>query len=450
VPGGAVTITYTKAGSLLAAASQVYIHIGYNGWQGVVTPEPAMTDGGTVWTYIYQPPAEATVVNFVFNNGSGQWDNNTGLDHNLEVTGGSPELPPAPAGVAATAIAYDRVNVSWNLVAGATSYQIFREASLVGSSATTSFSDTGLTASSTYSYTVKSVNATGPSSASSAAEVTTPAQPNVPDFSLTATAPSGYRLSNPGMNLFAAVRGTKLYVATWYAGSEAGNDHFIFVGNALRPSADVAALPGWNKVGHIALAADSPVLCMESSNGWAGWQRNDNSGAIDGTVKTVDASNIAGQNVEGVIDLVEVFGSMPETLYIASAAFQTPNQGILGAQAPDKQTDNGDLDPTEFLAIPVAAIRDSHGDGRFDRLDPARSLHVTRVEPAAGGLSLGLPTVPGLRYKVQYKAALTDATWSETGETVTGSGEDNQTLPADPPNGTTPTSKGFYRITVQP
>ncbi len=452
VQGGPVTITYTRAGTVLASADPVRIHIGYNGWNGVITPDPAMTPNGdkSVWTYVYQPPADATVINFVFNNSSGVWDNNTGLDHNMQVTGGSPEVPAAPTGVSAVAVAHDRVNVAWNAVATATSYQVFRDAAPVGTATGNSYTDTGLAGSTTYSYTVKAVNAAGPSAASSSASATTPARPNVPDFNPTGTAPEGYRLVSPGMNIYAALRGTKLYVATWYAGTAAANDHFVFVANALRGSADVDALPSWSKVGKIAIPADSPVLCMESANGWAGWQRNNGTGSVSGTAKTTDANGQPSVHVEGVIDLVETFGTMPETLYIASAAYQTVNQGILGAQAPAGVADPGNIDPAEFLVVPVASIRDNFGGNKLDRLDPQREFRVTGTLPVTGGLSLRVPTVPGIRYKLQYKAALNASEWVDTGTTATGLGQSEQAITATPPAGTPAGPAGFYRVVTAP
>lgn len=452
VQGGPVTITYSRAGTVLAAADPIRIHIGYNGWQGVVAPDSAMTPNAdkSVWTYIYQPPAGATVINFVFNNGASVWDNNTGLDHNVQVTGSNPSIPAVPAGVTATAIAYDRVNLAWNAVAGATSYQVFRDGNVIGTSPSNSYADTGLSGSTAYSYTVKAANSTGTSDASAFVNVTTPARPGNPDFAPTGTAPEGYRLVDPGMNIYAAVRGTKLYVATWYAGNTAGNDHFIFVSNTLNASADVAALSSWSKIGKIAIPANSPVLCMESSNGWAGWQRNDGSSSTSGSVKTTDANGQPGRNVEGVIDLVEAFGSMPQTIYIASAAYQTFNQGILGAQAPAMVADNGNIDPTEFLVVPVDSIRDTRGDSKLDRLDPAREFRVAKTSPVTGGVALAVPTVPGIRYKLQYKPALDTAVWADTGMVATGLGQSEQAMTATPPAGTPAGAAGFYRVVAVP
>jgi hypothetical protein len=84
--------------------------------------------------------------------------------------------PAAPTGVSATATASTQVQVTWNAVTGATSYQVYRRNpggafTLRGTSLTTSFTDT--TSSGTaYLYRVRAVNAGG-SSGDSAADLAT-------------------------------------------------------------------------------------------------------------------------------------------------------------------------------------------------------------------------------------------------------------------------------------
>lgn len=75
-----VTIRYHAAGRPLAGAAQIYIHVGRNSWQDVIEPNPAMTWEGNVWTYTYTPAPGTEVLNVVFNNGEGNWDNNNGND----------------------------------------------------------------------------------------------------------------------------------------------------------------------------------------------------------------------------------------------------------------------------------------------------------------------------------------------------------------------------------
>ena len=75
--------TLTYAGSL-AGESQVNLHWGFNGWTNVTTTP--MTRNGDVWTLTMTAPSNATVINFVFNNGSGTWDNNSGRDYSFAVS----------------------------------------------------------------------------------------------------------------------------------------------------------------------------------------------------------------------------------------------------------------------------------------------------------------------------------------------------------------------------
>ncbi len=72
--------------------------------------------------------------------------------------------PAAPTGLTATAAGANQVNLSWTASAGATGYNVYRSTtsggpySLVGSSATTSFSNTGLTCNTAYFYVVRATN----------------------------------------------------------------------------------------------------------------------------------------------------------------------------------------------------------------------------------------------------------------------------------------------------
>lgn len=79
VPGGDVTIYYNVIeGTLPNDTDPVYIHLGYNGWQD--TQDYAMTeDADGWWHYEYSIPADAYVVDFVFTDLQGNWDNNGGI-----------------------------------------------------------------------------------------------------------------------------------------------------------------------------------------------------------------------------------------------------------------------------------------------------------------------------------------------------------------------------------
>jgi hypothetical protein len=85
--------------------------------------------------------------------------------------GGSP--PPVPTGLTATAVSSSQINLSWSASAGATSYVVLRGGSSVGTPSGTTFNNTGLTASTSYTYTVEAVGPGGTSAPSSPASATT-------------------------------------------------------------------------------------------------------------------------------------------------------------------------------------------------------------------------------------------------------------------------------------
>ncbi len=87
--------------------------------------------------------------------------------------------PSVPTGLAGTATSGTSVGLTWNASTdnvGVASYTVFRNGSSIGTPTTTSFTDTGVSPSTTYSYTVNAKDSAGNTSAQSApVSVTTPA-----------------------------------------------------------------------------------------------------------------------------------------------------------------------------------------------------------------------------------------------------------------------------------
>ncbi|WP_179232833.1 discoidin domain-containing protein [Paenibacillus rigui] len=84
--------------------------------------------------------------------------------------GNDTQAPTAPTSLTATAASSSQIQLSWTASTdnvGVTGYDVYRGGILVGSSATTAYSDTGLAASTAYSYTVKAKDAAGNASAAS-------------------------------------------------------------------------------------------------------------------------------------------------------------------------------------------------------------------------------------------------------------------------------------------
>jgi chitodextrinase len=109
--------------------------------------------------------------------------------------------PTVPNSLTATAISSTGINLSWTASTdnvGVTGYKIYRGGTQIGTSATNSYSDTGLTASTNYSYTVAAFDAASNTSAqSSSASATTQAgAADTTPPTVTITAPSGQLAAN--------------------------------------------------------------------------------------------------------------------------------------------------------------------------------------------------------------------------------------------------------------
>ncbi|NRR32743.1 alpha-amylase [Oxalobacteraceae bacterium] len=167
--------------------ANTYIHYGINGsWTAVpgVAMDAATCSGWKVKTVELGTASSFAVT---FNNGSGSWDNKNGANYALAsgivqvnaglVSGGSPcaadvTPPTVPAAVTKGTVTDTTIALSWTASVdnvGVVAYDIYRNGVLAGTSASTTFSDTGLTGATDYIYTVKARDAAGASSAASTA-----------------------------------------------------------------------------------------------------------------------------------------------------------------------------------------------------------------------------------------------------------------------------------------
>ena len=103
------------------------------------------------------------------NQGDNQWNNN-----NVEIN-----VPSAPTGVMAAALSSSSISVSWYSVSGATSYDVYyaidssSTKKFAGNTTSTSYTHTGLTASTTCYYFIKAKNSAGESEYSLTSSATT-------------------------------------------------------------------------------------------------------------------------------------------------------------------------------------------------------------------------------------------------------------------------------------
>ncbi len=351
---------------------------------------------------------------------------------------GNQELPPsAPIGITTQRISGTRTKVSWTPNPSASAYRVFRNGALLATTSAPEFLDTSTQPSVEYSYAITALNVYGESPASSTSSLTTPAfdefiMDGEPDF-------AGYLLSNPGMTIYAAVRGTKLYVATWSPGnsfSGFGSDHHIFISDSLLGSATIPA--PWGKLGLISIATTKPYLAGEYESNYAGWFNTTGPTAL---FKSPVNSGV----MEGVIDLVAEFGALPENIYIAAVAYSSPDGGGVNSQAP-AGNGNDDLEPNEFFRLPVRSARDTAQNGSYDILDAARLFAVTNVSfnPSRQPV-LRWPVVPGKTYMVQGRSFFGSGSWSNL--LVTPWGADANQWEMEFTDLAAPAASRFYRVT---
>src|SRR5881392_3127347 len=103
--------------------------------------------------------------------------------------------PMVPTGLTASAVSSSQINLSWTASSdnvGVSGYRVYRNGTQIATTSATSFANTGLSPSTTYSYTVAAYDAAGNLSAqSSPASATTPAPPDTTPPSVTINQAAG-------------------------------------------------------------------------------------------------------------------------------------------------------------------------------------------------------------------------------------------------------------------
>jgi fibronectin type 3 domain-containing protein len=150
--------------------------------------------------------------------------------YGLSVSGGTPQPPPAPGGLSASA-GNGSVTLSWGNVSGATGYRVYRGTTSGGpytqlaSPTSATYLDTGLSSGTTYYYVVRAYNASGESVNSQQVSVTPVAVAPAPPAGLSATP------GNAAVSLsWGAVSGVSNYRV--YRGTTAGGPYTLLASPA--------------------------------------------------------------------------------------------------------------------------------------------------------------------------------------------------------------------------
>jgi chitinase len=176
-PGGSVTVPPTPTGLSVTGTTSSSVSLswssstgatGYNVYRGgskiASVSGTSYTDSGLSASTSYSYTVTAT-------NSAGESAQSSSVTGITSSTG--PTVPPTPTGLSVTGTTSSSVSLSWNSSSGATGYNVYRGGSKVASVTSTSYMDSGLSASTTYSYQVTATNSAGESAKSGSVSGTT-------------------------------------------------------------------------------------------------------------------------------------------------------------------------------------------------------------------------------------------------------------------------------------
>ena len=277
------------------------------------------------------------------------------------------------------AVSQTSLKVLW-LPSSNETFEVFRDATSVGTTTAPSFVDSGLLPGTVHSYTVV------------AHEGTITSQPSSPRFGTTQTSDGSfvmdgypdfdtYRIEFGGcgcgetvdLGIWAALRGQTLYVAMPTIPPGGQYDYFLMV-------SDTTGFPSnapWAKAGQIDVPAGKPFIGAESTNSYVSWF---NAPASAQVIRSADPAGV----IEGTLNLIDTFGYIPQHIYIAVLAYQTQDGGHLVAQSPAGNNDDF-VAPNEIRGPLVDALRDEDQDGFFDRIDPNHGWRISSITQNADG-----------------------------------------------------------------
>ncbi|MFM8884987.1 MAG: hypothetical protein ACKOKC_01020, partial [Chthoniobacterales bacterium] len=88
-----------------------------------------------------------------------------------------------------------------------------------------------------------------------------------------------------------------------------------------------------------------------------------------------------GQALESELDLVEVFGSVPKTIFVSAVAYGGGAGGTIQSQAPAAYgNSSNDIEIPEYQPLNVDSLRDEDLDGKFDVGNPQMIVSVNGNE----------------------------------------------------------------------
>src|SRR5213082_1782378 len=209
--------------------------------------------------------------------------------------------PTVPTGLTASAVSSSQINLSWTASSdnvGVSGYRVYRNGTQIATTGTTSCANTGLSPSTTYSYTVAAYDAAGNLSAqSSSASATTPAPPDTTPPAVTINQAAGQAdpTSSSPIN-FTAVFSEPVSgfsgAGVTISGTAGGTKTVTVSGG---PSTYTVAVSGMTTDGTVIASIPAGVAQDAAGNLNTASTSTDNSVSFDATPPTVTINQAVGQ-----------------------------------------------------------------------------------------------------------------------------------------------------------
>ncbi|MEU8380831.1 carbohydrate-binding protein [Streptosporangium sp. NPDC048865] len=283
-------------------ADPTYLDHGYPQYFSTTVDLSGVAGGAYQLVMRVKNPLEAVSANarkLRFANATQNADGWLGLGAMTVGSGGDQVAPSVPGGLASPSSTTTSASLTWNASTdnvGVTSYQVLRNGSPVATVATTSHTDTGLTPATSYTYTVKALDAAGNfSAASSPLTVTTKSTSTPPPGAVEAENPAntltggaatascptcsgGAKVGYVGNgatltfnNVAASTAGTHTLTISYL--SAVARTATVRINNGTATTVDFPATADWNTVGTrtltVTLAAGNNTITIANPGGWA-------------------------------------------------------------------------------------------------------------------------------------------------------------------------------------
>lgn len=300
------------------------------------------------------------------------------------------QAPTAPTSLTATAISTSQIDLSWNASTdnvGVVGYDVYRDGVKIGTTATTNYSSTGLTAATTYSYTVRAFDAAGNSSAPSTSVSGTSAAPPAPPPDATA----------PTVSIASPTGGT---VANTIPVSVNASDNVGVTRVDLRVNNQVVGTTNsapyqfpWNTTSYANGAVSLTAVAYDAagnSKASAAVSLNVSNGAaptpVDTTPPTVSIASPTGGNVSGI---VTVFANASDNVGVTRVDLRVNNvvMATTTGPSPYQFTWNSTAYPNGAVSLTAVAY-DAAGNSR---VSSAVSVNVANGGTTAPSLIISDP-----------------------------------------------------------